>query len=70
MVYHQLGMVAQDRGRLGEAEGWYKKSLAISEALDQPGMATTQALLGTLKGTQSDRQSRPSLWAKVRRAFT
>ena len=27
--HHQLGMVAQVRGRLDEAEGWYKKSLAI-----------------------------------------
>ena len=29
--YHQLGRVAQDRGRLDEAEDWYKKSLAIIE---------------------------------------
>ncbi len=33
-------MVAQLRGHLGQAEGWYKKSLAIKEALgNQPGMA-------------------------------
>jgi Tetratricopeptide repeat len=29
--YHQLGIVAQDLGRLYEAEGWLKKSLAIKE---------------------------------------
>ena len=45
--YHQLGMVAQDRGRLDEAEDWYRKSLAISEDLgDRPGMATSYRQLG------------------------
>ena len=38
--YHQLGIVAQDRGDLAAAEAWYQKSLAIDEALgDRPGMA-------------------------------
>ena len=37
-TYHELGMVAQDRGRLDEAADWYAKSLAISEELgDRPG---------------------------------
>jgi len=45
--YHQLGMVAQGRGRLDEAENWYRKSLAISEELgDQPGMTINYRVLG------------------------
>ena len=45
--YHQLGMVAQDRGALDDAEAWYKKSLAIKEALgDRPGMAPSYHQLG------------------------
>jgi tetratricopeptide (TPR) repeat protein len=46
-TYHQLGRAAQDRGRLEEAEDWYRKSLAISEELgDRPGMALTYTQLG------------------------
>jgi tetratricopeptide (TPR) repeat protein len=46
-AYHQLGRVAQDRGALDDAEAWYKKSLAINEALgDRPGMATSYHQLG------------------------
>ena len=48
-TYHQLGMTAQDRGRLDEAEDWYRKSLTIKEELgDRPGMALTYAQLGLL----------------------
>ena len=40
VIYHQLGMTAQVRGRLDEAEDWYRQSLAIKEELgDRPGMA-------------------------------
>ena len=46
-TYHQLGMTAQDRGRLDEADDWYRKSLAISEELgDRPRMAGTYHQLG------------------------
>jgi len=31
--YHQLGMTAQGRGRVGEADDWYRKALAIKEEL-------------------------------------
>ncbi|WP_324796954.1 tetratricopeptide repeat protein [Streptomyces cyaneofuscatus] len=45
--YHQLGMVAQERGRLGEAEDWYRKSLSIEEEFrNGPGMATGYHQLG------------------------
>ena len=48
-TYHQLGITAQDRGRLDEAEDWYRKSLTINEELgDRPGMALTYAQLGLL----------------------
>ena len=44
---HNLGIVAQDRGRLEEAEDWYRKSLAIYEDLgDRPGMASSYHQLG------------------------
>ena len=47
VIYHQLGMVAQDRGRLDEAEDWYRKSLTIKEELgSRPGMASTYHQLG------------------------
>jgi tetratricopeptide (TPR) repeat protein len=42
VIYHQLGSTAQDRGRLDEAEDWYRKALTIFEELgDRPGMAAT-----------------------------
>ncbi len=45
--YHQLGMVAQDRGRLEDAEGWYRESLVIKEDLGNgPGMAASYHQLG------------------------
>jgi tetratricopeptide (TPR) repeat protein len=31
VIYHQLGMTAQDRGRLDEADDWCRKSLTIKE---------------------------------------
>ena len=47
VIYHQLGMTAQDRGRLDEAEDWYRKALTINEELgDRPGMAGTYHQLG------------------------
>jgi tetratricopeptide (TPR) repeat protein len=47
VIYHQLGMTAQARGRLEEAEDWYRQSLAIKKELgDRPGMAITYHQLG------------------------
>ena len=47
VLYHQLGMTARDRGRLGEAEDWYRKSLAIDDELGNlPGVAITYHQLG------------------------
>ena len=49
VIYHQLGITAQDHGRLDEAEDWYRNSLAIKEAVtDRPGMAGTYHQLGIL----------------------
>jgi tetratricopeptide (TPR) repeat protein len=49
VTYHQLGITAHDRGRLDEAVGWYRKSLAIVEELgNRPGMALTYAQSGLL----------------------
>ncbi|MFI6296626.1 CHAT domain-containing protein, partial [Nonomuraea sp. NPDC050790] len=47
VTYHQLGIVAQLRGRLDEADAWYRKSLTIEEELgDRPGMAGSYHQLG------------------------
>ena len=47
VLYHQLGIVAWLRGRLDDAEGWYQKSLTITEDLgDQPGIANSYHQLG------------------------
>ena len=47
VIYHQLGITAQDRGRLDEADDWYRKALTINEELgDRPGMAITYHQLG------------------------
>jgi tetratricopeptide (TPR) repeat protein/tRNA A37 threonylcarbamoyladenosine biosynthesis protein TsaE len=47
VTYHELGRVAHDRGRLDEAEQWYRRSLAIEEQCDDtPAMAATYHQLG------------------------
>ncbi|HEV2809888.1 MAG TPA: tetratricopeptide repeat protein [Acidimicrobiales bacterium] len=47
VTYGQLGLVAQDRGRLDEAEQWYRRCLEIEEELrDRPGTAKTYHHLG------------------------
>ncbi|NUR02638.1 MAG: tetratricopeptide repeat protein, partial [Streptomyces sp.] len=49
VAYHQLGTVAQERGRWDEAENWYRKSLTIKEELgNRPGTANTYHNLGTV----------------------
>ena len=56
LTYHQLGMTAQARGRLDEADDWYRKSLTIKEELgDRPGMALTYAQLGLLAEERGQR---------------
>ncbi|HEV3290257.1 MAG TPA: tetratricopeptide repeat protein, partial [Streptosporangiaceae bacterium] len=48
VLYHQLGMAAQDRGRLDEADDWYRKALTIEEELgNRPRMAITYHQLGS-----------------------
>jgi tetratricopeptide (TPR) repeat protein len=55
-TYHQLGMVTQERGRLDEAEDWYRRSLAVAEEMgDRPGMAAGYHQLGMV----ADRRGRP-----------
>ena len=47
-IYYQLGMTAQDRGRLDEADDWYRQALTINEELgDRPSMASTYHQLGS-----------------------
>ncbi|MEV6112391.1 tetratricopeptide repeat protein [Streptomyces sp. NPDC052109] len=47
LAYHQLGMVAEQRGMFEEAEGLHRRSLAIKEELgDRPGRALSYHQLG------------------------
>jgi tetratricopeptide (TPR) repeat protein len=47
--YHQLGMLAQDRGDYDTAETLYRQSLEIRERLgNQAGVATTYSVLAGL----------------------
>jgi tetratricopeptide (TPR) repeat protein len=46
-IYYMLGMNAQDRGRLDEADDWYRKSLTITAELgDRSGVAEIYHQLG------------------------
>jgi tetratricopeptide (TPR) repeat protein len=52
-AFHNLGVVASARGRLEEAEEFYRKSLAIHEDLgDRRGMATSYHQLGSIARDQ------------------
>ncbi len=56
--YHQLGITAQDRGRLDEADDWYRKSLTIEEDLgNRPGMALSYTQLGLAEKRGQPRQA-------------
>jgi tetratricopeptide (TPR) repeat protein len=47
ITFHELGRVAEIRGRLGDAEQWYRRSLTIKEEFgDRPGMASSYHHLG------------------------
>ncbi len=56
--YHQLGITAQHRERLDDADDWYRTSLTISEELgNRPHMALTYHQLGNtayLRGRLDD----------------
>ncbi|MEU9782823.1 CHAT domain-containing protein [Streptomyces phaeochromogenes] len=57
ITYHQLGMVAQARGQLNEAEDWYHQSLTITEDLgNRPDLAMTYGQLSLL----AEEQQQPS----------
>ena len=52
--YHQLGMLAQDRGDYDTAEQRYQTALTIAKELgDQAGTARTLSQLGILRTEQS-----------------
>ena len=54
-THHQLGMVAQHRGDLDQAEDWYRQSLTIEEQLNnRPGMATSYHQLGIVAQLRGD----------------
>lgn len=54
-AYHQLGVVAQERGDLGGAGDWFRQSLAIEEELgNRRGMASSYHQLGMIAQEQGD----------------
>jgi tetratricopeptide (TPR) repeat protein len=54
VVYHQLGVVADERGDLA-AEGWYRKSLQITQMTgDRRGAAATHHQLGVVALKRGD----------------
>jgi tetratricopeptide (TPR) repeat protein len=53
--YHQLGMVAQERGDYDDALQWYRRSLEIKEELgNRAGMASSYHQLGMVAQKRGD----------------
>jgi tetratricopeptide (TPR) repeat protein len=53
--YHHLGMLAQQRANMTAAEGWYRQSLELAEALgDRPIMASNYHQLGRIAQQRGD----------------
>ncbi|MER2266117.1 tetratricopeptide repeat protein [Methylobacterium oxalidis] len=64
-TYHQLGILAQDRGQLEAAESWCRKSLEILEALgDRRGMANSYHLLGMVAQDRGHLEAAESWYRK------
>lgn len=54
-TYHQLGMLAQNRGDLAEAEMQFKRTLDIDERMgNQAGMAATISQLGFVAAERNE----------------
>src|SRR5262249_7044382 len=65
VTYHQLGVVAQWRGDLAAAEGWYRKSLEINEALgNRSGIALSYHNLGAVAQDRGDRAAAEGWYRK------
>ena len=63
--YHQLGMLAQDRGDYDAAEPLYRRSLEINERIgDQAGMATSYHQLGMLAQDRGDYDAAEPLYRR------
>jgi len=55
IAYHQLGAVAEHRGDIAAAEGWYRKSMKIKEAVgDRLGLASSYHQLGIAAHNRND----------------
>ncbi len=55
VVYHQLGLLAQERSDHDTAESWFHRSLAIKEQLgDRPGLAAAYHQLGMTAQARGD----------------
>ena len=63
--YHQLGILAQDRGDYDAAEPLYRRSLEIFERIgDQAGMATSYHQLGILAQDRGDYDAAEPLYRR------
>jgi tetratricopeptide (TPR) repeat protein len=65
VTYHQLGMLAEERGDFGAAEEWYLKSLEIEEGLgNRSGMSISYHQLGMLAEDRGDLASAEEWYRK------
>jgi tetratricopeptide (TPR) repeat protein len=61
--YHQLGILAQDRGDYDEAARQYQRALDIAERLgNQAGMARTYSQMGILEAERGGSAARVISW--------
>ncbi|CAK8722111.1 MAG: Tetratricopeptide repeat-containing protein [Candidatus Electronema aureum] len=66
LIYHQLGIIAQEQCDFVAAEQWFKKSLAIKEKQDdEHGAASTFNQLGQLLRLQEDYVSAAAWYMKA-----
>lgn len=66
VAYHQLGMIAQERNRLDEAEEWYRKALEIFERLQPESLVVnTLGAFGVLRRRQRRFDEAVSLFGRA-----
>lgn len=66
LIYHQLGMIAQERGLAERAGEWYRQSLALNERLgDDPSAAADYHQLGMLAAESEQYRDAESWYLKA-----
>ena len=68
--YHQLGRIAQQRGRLEDAEAWHGKSLEIDEELgNRSGRAANYYQLGQIEQARGERDTAEEWYRQAREIY-